>query len=230
MPQSQAGMLHCDEAVDGHLIIPILAYAALQHMSWGPIWPWSRTRLMVAMKKPRNGRAKVPTAARAPRQHSARVESPDVAPPAPSPSPEPAPTLKPVPILEPARAGTGTDAPPTAFAGFTPAGIDAAGIDAAGIDAAVRAGVALADGVQAFGRALLEMQRHSVTAGLAAARSLIDARNLDDVVAVQRRYINGRVEQVIRESGSLADLARRVAGEALAPLVTGAAEKAKPRQ
>ncbi len=85
------------------------------------------------------------------------------------------------------------------------------------MDAVARSSVALADGVQALGRALIEYQRQSVAGGLSAARALIDARNLRDVIEVQRRFINGSVESAVRESGSLAQLARQVANEAWAP-------------
>jgi len=77
----------------------------------------------------------------------------------------------------------------------------------------------LADGVQSFGQALIEMQRQSLSAGLSAARALIDARNLQDVIEIQRRYVSGAVEIAVREAGSLAQLAGRVANEAWAPLV-----------
>jgi Phasin protein len=82
------------------------------------------------------------------------------------------------------------------------------------VDAVARSSVALADGVQALGRALIEYQRQSVAGGLSATRALIDAR----VIEVQRRFINGSVEQAVRESGTFAQLARQVANEAWAPL------------
>src|SRR5262249_17296279 len=87
------------------------------------------------------------------------------------------------------------------------------------IDAVARSSVALADGAQAFGRALLKMQRDSIAAGLSAARALVDARNLQDVLEGQRRYLSGSVEQAVRQSGGFTDLARRVANEAWAPLM-----------
>jgi hypothetical protein len=91
-------------------------------------------------------------------------------------------------------------------------------IAAEDVDAVARSSIAWADGVQAFGRALIEYQRQSVAGGLSAARALIDARNFQDVIEVQRRFINGSVENAVRESGSLAQLARQVANEAWAPL------------
>jgi hypothetical protein len=86
------------------------------------------------------------------------------------------------------------------------------------VDAVARSSVALADGVQAFGRALIEMQRLSVSAGLSAASALVDARNLHDVIEVQRRYLNGSVQNAVRDAGGLVELANRVAKEAWAPL------------
>jgi len=86
------------------------------------------------------------------------------------------------------------------------------------VEAVARSSVALADGVQAFGRALIEMQRLSVSAGLSAARALVDARNLQDLIEVQRRYVNGSVENAVRDTGGLAELANRVVKEAWAPL------------
>jgi phasin family protein len=86
------------------------------------------------------------------------------------------------------------------------------------VDAVARSSVALADGVQAFGRALIEMQRLSVSTGLSAARALVDARNLQDVIEVQRRFVNGSVEKAVRDTGGLAELANRVVTEAWSPL------------
>lgn len=91
-------------------------------------------------------------------------------------------------------------------------------IAAEDVDAVARSSVAWADGVQALGRAFIEYQRQSVAGGLSAARALIDARNFQDVIEVQRRFINGSVENAVRESGSLAQLVRQVANEAWAPL------------
>ena len=102
-------------------------------------------------------------------------------------------------------------APPVAEPDFLPFGAE-------DVDAVARSSVALADGVQAFGRALIEMQRLSLSAGLSAARALVDARNLWDVIEVQRRYLNGSVENAVRDTGGLAELANRVVKEAWAPL------------
>jgi hypothetical protein len=93
----------------------------------------------------------------------------------------------------------------------------AAGLTAEDVDALARSSVALADGVQSFGRALIEIQRQSASAGLSAARALVDARNLQDVIEVQRRFVTGSVESVVRETGGLAQLASRLASEAWAP-------------
>jgi hypothetical protein len=102
-------------------------------------------------------------------------------------------------------------APADAELGFTPFGAE-------DVDAVARASVALADGAQAFGRALIEMQRLSVSAGLSAASALVDARHLQDVIEIQRRYLSGSVENAVRDAGGLAELASRVVKEAWAPL------------
>ena len=75
------------------------------------------------------------------------------------------------------------------------------GLAAAELDVLARSSLALAEGAHAFGWAL------------------IDARNSQDVIEVQRRYVSGAVEIAVREAGSLAQLAGRVANEAWAPLV-----------
>ena len=62
------------------------------------------------------------------------------------------------------------------------------------LDTVTRSGLALADGIQAFGQALIEMQRRSVSAGLLAARGLVDARNPWDVIELQRRFVTGSLE------------------------------------
>ena len=62
------------------------------------------------------------------------------------------------------------------------------------LDTVTRSGLALADGIQAFGQALIEMQWRSVSAGLLAARGLVDARNPRDVLELQRRFVAGSLE------------------------------------
>lgn len=106
-------------------------------------------------------------------------------------------------------------APAVAELGFTP-------FAAEDVDAVARSSVALADGVQAFGQALIQMQRRSVSAGLLAARGLVDARNLQDVMELQRRFVTGSLENAVRETGALVQLASRVATEAWAPRVAAA--------
>jgi hypothetical protein len=100
------------------------------------------------------------------------------------------------------------------------------------VDALARSSAALADGVQSFGQALIEMQRQSLSAGLSAASALVDARNLQDVIEIQRRYVSGSVESAVREAGGLAQIASRVANEAWAPLVPrfGTASGARERR
>ena len=88
----------------------------------------------------------------------------------------------------------------------------------ADLDALARSSVALADGAQSFGWALIGMQRRFISAGLGAARALIDAQNSEDVMEVQRRYVSDAVEIAVSESGGLARLASRVANETWAPL------------
>ncbi|HKF60346.1 MAG TPA: phasin family protein [Dongiaceae bacterium] len=90
---------------------------------------------------------------------------------------------------------------------------------AADLDALARSSAALADGAASFGWALIEIQRQFVSAGLGAARALIDARNSQDVIEVQRRYVSAAVEIAVREAGGLAQLASRVTDNAWAPLV-----------
>ena len=101
--------------------------------------------------------------------------------------------------------------PAVAELGFIPFGAE-------DVDAVARSSVALADGIQAFGQALIEMQRLSVSTGLSAVCALVDARNLQDVIEVQRRFVNGSVENAVRDTGGLAELANRVVKEAWAPL------------
>jgi len=84
------------------------------------------------------------------------------------------------------------------------------------LDTVPRSGPALADGVQAFGRALIEMQRRSVSAGLLAASGLVDARDPWDVMELQCRFVTGSLENALRETGALVQLASRLATEAWA--------------
>jgi len=90
------------------------------------------------------------------------------------------------------------------------------------LDTVTRSGLALADGIQAFGQALIEMQWRSVSAGLVAARGLVDVRNPRDVLELQRRFVAGSLENWVRETGHLVQLAGCLAAEAWAPRVAAA--------
>ena len=90
------------------------------------------------------------------------------------------------------------------------------------LDTVTRSGLALADGIQAFGQTLIEMQRRSVSAGLLAARGLVDARSPWDVMALQRRFVTGSLENAVRETGVLVELAVRLAAEVWSPRVAAA--------
>ena len=90
------------------------------------------------------------------------------------------------------------------------------------LDTVTLSGLALADGIQTFGQALIEMQQRSVSAGLLAARGLVDARNPWDVVKLQRHFGAGSLESWVRETGHLVRLAGRLAAEAWAPRVAAA--------
>jgi hypothetical protein len=95
------------------------------------------------------------------------------------------------------------------------------------VEALARSSVALTDGVEAFGRELLDFQRQSLTAGLATMRALIDARNLEDVVDLHGRYLRGSVESLVREGGRLAELTNKIAIETWQPLQSRAAAHAR---
>ena len=86
------------------------------------------------------------------------------------------------------------------------------------LDTVTLSGLALADGIQTFGQALIEMQQRSVSAGLVAAHGLVDARNPWDVIELHRRSL----ESWVRETGHLVRLAGRLAAEAWAPRVAAA--------
>ena len=90
------------------------------------------------------------------------------------------------------------------------------------LDTVTHSGVAPADGIQTFGQALIEMQQRSVSAGLLAVRGLVDARNPWDVIELQRRFVTGSLENWVRETGHLVQLAGRLAAEAWAPRVGAA--------
>jgi hypothetical protein len=90
------------------------------------------------------------------------------------------------------------------------------------LDTVARSGLALAEGIQAFGQALIEMQRRSVSAGLLAARGLVDARSPWDVMELPRRFVTGSLENAVRETGALVQLAGRLATAAWAPRVAAA--------
>jgi hypothetical protein len=50
------------------------------------------------------------------------------------------------------------------------------------------------------------MQRHGAAAGLAAGRAWVDARDLDDLLQIRRRFVSPAVEGTVRDWGGLARL------------------------
>lgn len=160
---------------------------------------------MVAKKKARNGRKTAPIVRSA--RDSGRAKPRVAAKPVQRKAPDAAAVALPSRGHLEIQEAPAPAAPPTTD-----------GLAARDIDAFARASVALADGVQSLGRALIEMQRETASAGLSAASALVDAHNLQDVIEIQRRFVTGRVESAVREAGGLAQLASRVAREAWAPL------------
>ncbi len=94
------------------------------------------------------------------------------------------------------------------------------GVDfaAANLAAVAQANAALIEGVEEIGEALYDYARDSFGSATSAARSLIEARSLVDVVAVNRDFAQTALEGLLANSARVSEIGLRATSEALKPL------------
>jgi phasin family protein len=84
--------------------------------------------------------------------------------------------------------------------------------------AMAQANAALMDGLEAIQVTVYAYARDSFRGATTAARSLIDARSLVDLVSLQRDFTRAALEGLIGNSARVAEIGVRATGEALKPL------------
>jgi len=89
---------------------------------------------------------------------------------------------------------------------------------AASLAAVAQANAALIEGVEDIGKALYDYARDSFASAASAARSLIEARSLVDVVAVNRDFAQTALEGLLANSARVSEIGLRATSEALKPL------------
>src|SRR5689334_10068109 len=82
----------------------------------------------------------------------------------------------------------------------------------ANLVAMAQAGTALIHGFEAIGAALYAYVRGAFSSATSAARSMIDARSLADVVAVNHDFAQTALEELISSSARVAEIGARATG------------------
>jgi len=85
-------------------------------------------------------------------------------------------------------------------------------------DALVRSGEILARGAEALGREYFAFAQDSVTANSEAAKALLTARSLQEVVDLQSKMVRTNFDKSVDESGKLSEMSLKIASEAFEPL------------
>jgi phasin family protein len=85
-------------------------------------------------------------------------------------------------------------------------------------DALVRSGEILAKGAEALGKEYFAFAQDSATANSEAAKSLLTARSLQEVVDLQSRIVRVNFDKSVDESGKLSEMSLKIASEAFEPL------------
>jgi phasin family protein len=95
---------------------------------------------------------------------------------------------------------------------------DASELPVANFAAVAQANAALIDGFEAVSAALYAYVRGAFSSATSAARSMIDARSLADVVALNHDFAQTALEDLISNTARVAEIGVKATGEALRPL------------
>jgi phasin family protein len=145
------------------------------------------------------------------------VPAPNVAPPkpvaaelsAPIPvEPKPVPT-KPIAVVETLIAAV-----------KAPSHEEISAFGKANVDAIVHANKVLAQGVEALSREVMSATQASFGAAQAAAKALIGAKTLADVVELNRKFTKASFERFVGDTTRISELSAKLAQEALAPIAS----------
>lgn len=86
------------------------------------------------------------------------------------------------------------------------------------VEAVLQAGAIVARGWETIGRHWFAFAQSSVDQSMSAARSILAAKTLRDVVDLQSDFAKSRLDSLVAESTKLSELALKVANEAFTPL------------
>jgi phasin family protein len=84
--------------------------------------------------------------------------------------------------------------------------------------AVVHANAAMAKGLEAIGQEVVGYAQDSLESAVSAARAMIGARSLADVIALNRDFTQTALESFLAKSARLSEIGIRTASEAFAPL------------
>jgi phasin family protein len=86
------------------------------------------------------------------------------------------------------------------------------------IEACVRSGSIAAKGMETLGKEVMTYAQASFEANLAAAKALMGAKTLREVIDVQTGLTRGSFDQAVAQSAKLTELSVQVTNDALAPI------------
>ena len=86
------------------------------------------------------------------------------------------------------------------------------------LEAMLKANAALAGGMERIGQEMIGLTRQSLESVAAASSALLDARSIEDVVAVQSNFAKALVERLLTGTVKLSELSLQAASEAYDPL------------
>jgi phasin family protein len=84
--------------------------------------------------------------------------------------------------------------------------------------AVVHANAAMVRGLEAIGQEVFGYAQHSLESAIGAARAMIDARSLVDVIALNREFAQTALESFLAKSARLSEIGIKTTSEAFAPL------------
>lgn len=120
----------------------------------------------------------------------------------------------PAPALPQPEASEPQDRP--AVAGFSYAALAAFGRD--NLEAAAKANEALAEGLESIGEELMACAREAFQSATEAARGLLGAKTLEDVLKLQTDFARRNLDGLMSGTAKLSEIGCTVASETMAPL------------
>jgi len=82
----------------------------------------------------------------------------------------------------------------------------------------VASGTVVAKGAESAGKRSADFTQSAVDAGVAHAKSLMEARTLNDVMDLQAKFARTSLDTLIAEASAMQEMGTKVANEAIAPI------------